>query len=98
MCQCHTAGAYSGPCTNPHPCPACLARMKGEEAAESEGNGGKGKSSALWLPCFFCALWLPCREDSTGDAEDYGICPRRQWPHNRTQGIEGCLDGVMSDE
>lgn len=97
MCQCHSEGA-SGPCTNPHPCPACLARMEKEEVQAEAGHDGGEKLPALWMPCYLCALWKPSREDSAGSAEDYGICPRRIWPQNRTQGIDGCGAGVMAHD
>ena len=98
MCQCHSEAAHKGSCTNPHPCPACLARMEKKNVHPGVGQDGEEKMSALWVPCYLCALWMPNREDSTGGAEDYGICPRKQWPHNRTQGIEGCVDGVMAGD
>lgn len=46
--------------------------------------------------CGACALWLPLREDSI--APDYGLCPRRKYPDNRTHCNDGCRKGVLPKE
>lgn len=51
-----------------------------------------------YIMCGVCALWIPSREDSTASGMDMGICPRREWPHNRTSALDGCRDGVIAME
>ena len=49
-----------------------------------------------FLRCAQCALWRQTLEDSL--AADYGLCPRRRHPHNRTCFNDGCVFGVRPVE
>lgn len=51
-----------------------------------------------FIVCGLCAIWIPSREDSTASEDDMGICPRKEWPHNRTKATDGCRDGVWPGE
>lgn len=51
-----------------------------------------------FIVCGLCAIWIPSREDSTSSEDDMGICPRKEWPHNRTKASDGCRDGVWPTE
>lgn len=49
-----------------------------------------------YTQCKACALWRPAREDSVAD--DYGFCPRRKYPKNKTHANNGCRLGVRPVE
>lgn len=47
-----------------------------------------------YIHCGQCALWLPLREDSL--EPEWGTCPKRRAPHNRTKAQDGCRHGARS--
>lgn len=48
------------------------------------------------MRCGDCALWRQTLEDSI--ATDYGLCPRKCHPLNRTRYNDGCTHGVRAVE
>ncbi len=50
------------------------------------------------LVCEVCDIWIPCREDAIASDVDWGICPRKEWPHNRTLSTDSCDHGVWPPE
>lgn len=74
--------------------------MLGKNTADIHEEAGLGDlgPASCFLVCEVCAIWIPSREDSTASEDDMGICPRKEWPHNRTKATDGCRDGVWPVE
>lgn len=62
----------------------------------AQNSSQEGQDQGSFMPCGVCALWLTKPDDSTG--EDWGICPRKLYPHSRTHATDGCHNGVKSKE
>lgn len=85
---------HAGLCTCATPCPDCA--CKGRKALLPAE--GKDPQENPFIVCGLCAVWIPLREDATASDDDLGICPRKEWPHNRTKANDGCKNGVWPVE